>query len=245
LKGGLLVADNTSHEQNSIGNFMRPSYLVTIGSEEFSFKNEPEVISVRVSRSMGLPTDSCEVYLIAGQNYSFKKADEMKIQLGYDDHIEPVFSGLVENISYEVNRVRVNALGFGVQLLRLRFNRVYLSQTAGKIVKDIALEAGVAIGKASDGISFPTYVVDDASDAYEHVLKLAERCNFEVYFTEDEKLVFNESGRGNKHSLRYGQEIIRLAGFDFMPLCTSANIFGESPSSVKGSDTYHWLTKQR
>jgi phage protein D len=241
---GLLVADSASPGDSYTGNFMRPSYLVSVGSEEFSFENEPEVISVKVTRNMGLPTDSCEVYLIGSEDYSFKKADVMKIQLGYDDEMEPVFSGLVENISYEVNRVRVNALGFGVQLLRLRFNRVYLSQTAGKIVKDIALEAGVAIGKASDGISFPTYVVDDASDAYEHVLKLAERCNFEVYFTEDEKLVFNESGRGNKHSLRYGQEIIRLAGFDFMPLCTSANIFGESPSSVKGSDTYHWLTKQ-
>jgi len=233
--GGLPVPDNA---------FMRPSYLVTIGSEQFSLENEPEVISVKVTRNIGLPTDSCEVYLIGSEDYSFKKADSMKIKLGYDDEIKLVFSGLVENINYEVNRVRINALGFGVKLLRLRFNRVYLNQTAGMIVKDIAQEAGIMVGEASDGISFPIYVVDDATDAFEHVLKLAERCNFEVYFTEDENLMFKEMGGGKNHSLRYGQEIIRLAAFDFSPLCTSANIFGESPSSVRGSDTYHWLTKQ-
>jgi phage protein D len=238
------VADNASQDGSYVGNFMRPSYLVTIGSEEFSFENEPEVISVKVTRNMALPTDSCEVCLIGSEDYSFEKDEALRIKLGYDDFMEPVFSGLVENINYEINRVRVNALGFGVKLLRLRFNRVYLSQTAGKIVKDIAQEAGVAVCEASDGISFPIYVVDEATDAFEHVLKIAERCNFEVYFTEDEELVFKESGGGRSHSLLYGQEIIRLATFDFSPLCASANVFGESPSSVKGSDTYHWLTKQ-
>jgi phage protein D len=240
----LPVANSASQGANYTDNFMRPNYLITVGSEEFSFEKEPKVISVKVTRNMGLPTDSCEVYLIGGEDYSFEKADAVKIKLGYDAEMELVFSGLLENINYEVNKVRVNALGFGVELLRLRFNRVYLNQTAGKIAKDIAQEASITIGETSDGISFPTYVVDDATDAYEHVLKLAERCNFEVYFTEDEKLVFKEAGGGKNHSLQYGKEIIRLAAFDFSPLCTGANIFGESPSSVKGTDTYHWLTKQ-
>ena len=238
------MANSGSQAESYSGNFMRPNYHVTIGSEQFSLENEREVISLKVSRNMGLPTDSCEVYLIGSEDYSFTTADAMKIQLGYDEEMEPVFSGLVENISYDVNKVRVTALGFGVKLLRLRFNKGYLKQTAGKIVKDIAQEANITVGAASDGISFPTYVIDDATDAYEHVLKLAERCNFNVYYSDDEKLLFKESGGGKNHFLRYGHEIIRLAAFDFSPLCTGANIFGESPSSVKGSETSHWLTKQ-
>ncbi len=225
--------------------FMRPNYLVTIGSEEFSLENEPEVISVKVIRNIGLPTDSSEVLLVGSEDYSFAKGDEIKIQLGYDDEMEPVFNGLVENINYEVNRVRVSALGLGAHLLRLRLNRVYLNQTAGSIASDIAKEATIEIKTASDGISFPTYVIDDSMNGYEHLLKLAERCNFDVYITEDEKLVFKEWENGLNHSLQYGAEIISISSFDFSPLFTGASVYGESPSSVKGSDTYHWLTKEQ
>jgi phage protein D len=240
----ILVANRASPAETATGSFMRPSYLVTVGSETFSLENGPEVISVKVTRNVGLPTDSCEVHLVGSEDYSFEKGDAIKVQVGYDDEMELVFSGLVESINYEVNKVRVTALGLAAELLRLRFNRVYLNQTAGKIVSDIAQEAKIQVKTASDGINFPIYVIDDVTDAYEHILKLAERCNFDVYITEDGQLVFKEWGDSKNYPLQYGQEIIRLAAFDFSPLYTSTNIYGESPSSVKGSDTYHWLTKQ-
>jgi phage protein D len=238
------LANGSSEASPATGNFMRPSYIITVGSEEFSLDNESKVISVRVDRNIGLPTDRCEVCLVGSEDYAFKKNDPMKAQLGYDDEMETVFSGLVENISYEVNKIIVTALGVAAELLRLRFNRIYHNQTAGKIVSDIAKEANVKIKTASDGINFPTYIVDDATNAYEHILKLAERCNFDVYITEDEQLVFKEREDGKNFSILFGQEIIKLSAFDYSPLYTSTNIFGESPSSVKGSDTYHWLTKQ-
>ncbi len=90
----------------------------------------------------------------------------------------------------------------------------------------------------------PTYVVDYAANAYEHILRLAERCNFDVYMTDDEQLVFKEWNGGKKHSLEYGKEIIGVEELDFSPLFASARVYGESPASVKGSDTFHWLTKQ-
>jgi phage protein D len=225
--------------------FMRPNYLVTIGSEEFSLENEPKVISVKVIRNIGLPTDSSEVFLVGSEDYSFIKGDEIKIQLGYDDEMELVFSGLVENITYEVNKVRVTALGLGTLLLRLRLDRVYLNQTAGNIASDIASEASITIKNISDGISFPTYVIDDSMNAYEQLLNLAERSNFDVYVTEDGKLVFKEWENGVNHSLQYGAEIVGVSSFDFSPIFTSASVYGESPSSVKGADTYHWLTKEQ
>jgi len=143
-----------------------------------------------------------------------------------------------------VNRVRVNSLGLGVKLLLLRFNRLYLSQTAGRIVNSIAQEANIKVKTVSEGVSFPTYVIDDHSNAYEHILKIAERCNFDAYFTENEELMFKEWGDSANHVIQYGQDVIRITAFDYSPLYTGAQIFGESPSSVKGSDTYHWLTKQ-
>jgi phage protein D len=226
------------------GNFMCPNYLINIGSEKFSLEDGLDTISVKVILSIGLPTDSCEVLLVGREGYSFKKGDSVKVQLGYDDKLEPVFSGLVDNIEREMSNVRITAIGLAGKLLRLRLNRVYLNQTAGKIVSNLAQEAKVKVKVATDGINLPTYVVDEGMNAYEHILKLAERCNFDVYITEDEQLVFKEAGNSKNHALQYGKEIIRVEAFDFSPLYDSTRIYGESPSSMKGADTFHWLTKQ-
>jgi phage protein D len=222
---------------------MRPNYEITLGSENYSHEQAPELVNVKISRNVGLPTDYAEVCLI-GSNYTFKKGDPAKIKLGYDDKLAQTFSGQVETISHEVNKVRITALGAGAKLLRLRFNRVYLSQTAGLIVKNIAQEAKVKVKTASDGITFPVYAVDDLTNGYEHILQLAERCNFDVYVTANEELIFKEWGNPKSNPLKFGQEIIRLEAFDYSPLFTSTKVCGESPSSVKGSDTYHWLTKK-
>lgn len=223
---------------------MRPNYQVALGSEKFSPKNGRDVISIKVIRSIGLPTDSCEVFLVGRKDYSFKRDDQVKVQLGYDEELVPVFSGFVDNIEHGISKARLTALGPTVSLLRLRLDRVFLNQTAGEIVGNLAQEVNVKVKEASDGISLPMYVVDYAANAYEHILRLAERCNFDVYITDDEQLVFKEWNGGKKHSFEYGKEIIRVEKLDFYPLYVGARIYGESPASVKGSDTFHWLTKQ-
>jgi len=223
---------------------MRPNYEVTVGSKKFSRETGPELVSLRVFRNVGLPTDSAELFLIGSNSYSFKKGDDTKIKLGYDDKTEPVFRGAVENINQELNTVRITALGSGAKLLRLRLNRIYLSQTVGQIVKNIAQEAKIQVKTASDGITVPIYTITDKMNGYEHILRLAERCNFDAYFTEDEQLVFKEWGKSKNHPIKYGHEIIRLEAFDYSPLYKSTEVYGESPSSIKGSDTYHWLTKK-
>ena len=221
-----------------------PNYAVTIGSEEFSSDGENKVVSIKVARGIGLPTDRCEVLLASSDGYSFQKGDDLTVELGYGTSLKPVFSGLVEDIERLLAKVRVTALGPVVLLLQLRLNRVYLNQTAGNIVTNIAKEANVQVQKVSDGITLPTYVIDENSNAYEHILKLAERCNFDAYITENEKLVFQEWGGGKNYSIQYGKEITSLKTLDFSPLYASARVHGESPSSMKGSDTGHWLTKQ-
>lgn len=222
---------------------MRPNYLINIGSEKFSPENGRDVIGIKIVRSIGLPTDSCEVFLVE-KTYSFKKDDKVNVQLGYDEKLMPVFSGFVDNVEHGVSRVRLTALGLAVDLLRLRLNRVFLNQTAGKIVSNLAQEAKLKVKVALDGITLPMYVVDDTASAYEHILRLAERCNFDTYVTDDEQLVFKEWNGGSKHSLKYGKGIIRIEESDFSPKYVSAKIYGESPASFKGSDTFHWLAKQ-
>ena len=226
------------------GDIMRPNYAITIGSKDFTPDQEPDIVSVRVTRGVGLPTDSCEIVLVGTGDYSFKKGDSVKIKLGYDDKLKPVFSGLIDSIEQELSKVRVKALGRAAGLLRLRLNRVFLNQTAGKIVSNLAQEGKVTVKQADDGINLPVYVVDEHTNAYEHILRLAERCNFDVYLTEEEQLVFKKPTGGKNYSIQYGKEIISVESLDLSSLYAGVKIWGESPSSVKGADTSHWLTKK-
>jgi hypothetical protein len=229
---------------NSDNDLLCPSYKVKLGSDRFISGDESKVVSIRVLRSIGLPTDSCEVFLVGKRSYSFNKGDEAKILLGYGEKTESVFSGLIEQIVRDQSLVKISAIGPALSLLRLRVNRVYLSQSAGKIVSSLAQEAKLQVKMASDGINLPTYVIDDATNAYEHVLKLADRCNFNVFINEEDQLVFEAPSEGKNYPLYFGKEIIKIDALDFSPLFAGSRIWGESPSSIKGSDTSHWLTKQ-
>jgi phage protein D len=223
---------------------LRPTYQVNIGSETFSTDKGDGIVSIHVIRNVGLPTDSCEVFLVGSNEYKFERDDEVKVKLGYDQEIVSVFSGFIDKIEQGISLVRLTALGPALGLLRLRINRVYLNQTAGKIVQDLAQEASLKVSEASDGINLPMYVVDDAASAYEHILRLAGRCNFDVYMTPDDELMFKKWNGNKTHTLEYGKNLISIEEQDFVPLYASTRVYGESPASVKGAETSHWLTKQ-
>jgi len=223
---------------------MRPTYQITVGSTSLGTDNGNDAVSIHVVRSVGLPTDSCQVFLVGNKGYAFERDAEVEIKLGYDEELVSVFRGFVDEIEYGTSLVRLTGLGPALGLLRLRVNRVYLNQTAGKIVQDLAQEASLKVAEASDGINLPMYVVEDTASAYEHILRLADRCNFIVYITEDDELVFKEWNGSKTHTLEYGKDLIRVEEQDFVPLYASTRVYGESPASVKGAETSHWLTKQ-
>jgi hypothetical protein len=221
----------------------KPTFYVNLGSEDYTSEKSSNLISIKSFKGIGLPTDGFEINLIGHKNFEFKKDEEAKIELGYGDKNKVVFKGFITNIDHDLSIVRVRGIGFASKLLHLRLNKVYLNQTVGKIISSIAEEANISIKTISDGINLPYYVVDEGTNGFEHLLRLAERCNFNVLFDED-KLVVKLPETGKTNTLRFGKEIIDVATFSLIPRFGGVKIFGESPSSFKGSDTSHWLTKQ-
>ncbi len=222
---------------------LRPDFSVQIGSQGIDAQDD-EVVSLIVRRSMGLPIDSCEVQLARGTELEFEGRDPVDVKMGYDGKLEKVFSGSLDKVEHRIDGLTVTALGPCSHLLRLKINRVFSSQTAGKIVRALAQEAGVKMKDASDGISLPLYVIDSKLNAYQHVLRLAQRCNFDVYADLDRRMLFKERTPGKNHTLKYGKDIISAKVQDLTPRYTATLVRGESPSSSKGSDTSTWLTKQ-
>lgn len=221
----------------------RPSFELTVGKEEFRRDEENGLMSIEVVRTMDIPIESMSVAIAAGGDLKFGKEDDATLKLGYDDRLEKSFSGLLDRIEYGASVVELTSVGKSVKLLDLRINRVFMSQTAGEIVKSIADEAGVQVEKVDDGIAFPVYVVDDRSNCYEHAIRLAQRCGFDVYMNDEGKLVFGLHKGEASHKLEFGKSLLSARMLKELPAYGSAKVYGESPSSSKGGDTYHWLTK--
>ena len=74
---------------------------------------------------------------------------------------------------------------------------------------------------------------------------MAILCGFDAYCTNEDKLVFKKYEPSTKHKIVYGENIINLKKLDPITVYNSLSILGDSPSSSKGSDTSHWLTKKQ
>jgi prophage tail gpP-like protein len=225
---------------------LKPAYKIQIGSETFEPSAQSPVVGLRLSLDMDIPTDSFEtLFGVNNKTTKIKKEDSASIQLGYEDNLTDVFKGAVDNVEPEISGIRITGLNFISKLLALRTNQVYENQSAGDIVSDLAGKAGVTTGDVSSGLKFPVYYVEDSKNAYEHIRDLAEKCGFDVYMTTDSKLVFKKYERTEPRVLEYGKNIMEVTLQEERPMVASVVVQGESPSSFKGSDTSHWLTKRR
>lgn len=222
---------------------LHPSYSINMGSREIE-PSSNDLVSLTIDLQLDTPADSCRALLRPAKwNTDLKREDAVTVSLGYEDDLKPVFAGSLDSVERSISQVRTFSLGGSLKLLDLRVNEIYTDQKVGDIVKDLASKAGLDVDEVQDGLDLPSYYVDNSHNAYDHIRELAERCAFDVYMTPDGKLVFKEYKPGDPYILEYGKNIISLEAFFQEPTYESVKAYGESPSSMKGSDTSHWLTK--
>lgn len=172
--------------------------------------------------------------------------DEGTISLGYNDSAaELVFTAKVNDICYSVHGTQqLKGVNGGVLLSRLRINQSYEQQSAGDIVNDLASQAGVDTDTVENGVDFPFYVLDDRSNAYEHIATLARKCGYLTYFTTEGKLYFGPYADGQAvQTFSYGIDILSIQVEETMPVTGSVTTIGEGAAGSEGQDAWCWLVK--
>jgi len=226
---------------------LHPSYEIKVGSSTVKSGLSDTAISILVDMTIDSYAGSTETVLRVKEDNKIqvKKNTPIKVSIGYDNNLVPVFSGKIDTLSINLSHISIISLNSIFSLCNFRTDRFYENQTAGDIVKDLAKDANVKIDNISNGFTFPYYAVDSNKNAFEHIKDLAFVCGFDIYCTPEDKLVFKKYEPSTKHKLVYGQNIINLKKLDPSSLYNSLSILGESPSSIKGSDTSHWLSKKQ
>ena len=111
-------------------------------------------------------------------------------------------------------------------------------------MKDLAGRASLTVKTAEDGISFPMYVADDSRPLYSHMRELARLCGFDLFMTPDGEVIFKKYQKKKAVPFTYGVDIVEATARAVTPPANSVRVFEESPSSFKGADTSHWLSKK-
>lgn len=222
-----------------------PAYRVRIGSHTFESGTCQDIISMSVDLDLNVPLDSFRIDLVPGPKANrIRNGDAVIIELGYEGTLKKVLTGAVDAVESRMSSVMVEGFSVVSILTKTRVNQVYEMQTAGSIVNDLAGKAGISVKVAQEGLSFPLYVVDDTKDVFTHMKDLARKCGFDIFVTGDGRLVFKKYSRQTPRPFKYGRDIILAQANESTPFSASVKVYGESPSSFKGTDTSHWITKR-
>lgn len=226
---------------------LRPAYRIVIGDHTVDTTVEPRAstaVTLTVELDMDTPADGCT--LVQGQVGGLAAApgDAVSVDLGYADAapLVRVFTGVVTAVSPSLRHKRITACSGADALLRARSDRTFEGTTAGGIVRALAADAGMSLGRVDDGPALPAYVVDGRRSSSRHIRDLADLAGFDTYLTAAAELVFAgiDSGR-TVHALEYAEQVLAVELDRGRPAAATVQVWGESPG--RGENSWAWLTK--
>jgi hypothetical protein len=219
-----------------------------------------------VRRDMDVPADALDVWMMKRPDVA--SGDAVELKLGHDGSGETVFTGELVEIRASLHECCLHAAGTMMKLLNARTASVYEGQTAGSVVKDLVSTAGASAADVSDGPTLPVLSVDRHRSLWRHARDLADRLGYELYSKRDGGIVFKPFGAaasldsaggglagaaagaaagalglgGSATGYSFGQHLIEATAAEGTKGPDAIHVGGESPSSMQGDGTVHWLT---
>jgi hypothetical protein len=246
---------------------LKPGFELVVGSFQSTTANPaggPTRMIVR--RDMDVPADALEVWMM--KRPDVQSGDAVQLKLGHDGSGETVFTGELIEIRASLEGCRLHAAGTMLKLLNARSSSVYEGQSAGSVVKDLVSTAGASSADVSDGPTLPVLSVDRHRSLWRHARELADRLGYELFSKRDGGIVFKPFGAaasldsaggglaaaaagavagalglgGTATGYAFGKHLIRATNNEGTPGPDAIQVGGESPASMQGDSTVHWLT---
>lgn len=221
------------------------SHKITIGSAQYTSADHTRLVDMQARPALDVPVNTCRLVLAPPDDLSVATADEVTVEIGYDDNLELIFTGIAGAVDWGIESVSIEAVGSVQRLLAARLNHFYEKPKAGDIVSDVLSRFGLSSGNVESGIDFPAYVLGENQPAYDHLRTLAQQCGFDLYADTEDKVVFAAYRAASTHAFEYGKNILALEADERAVPVTGVEVYGESPASHgQGTEAYSWLTKK-
>lgn len=224
---------------------LQVNHQITIGSTTYTARERFHLIDFQSRAGLNIPVNHCRICLTSPQSLTIAASDPVSVKLGYGSDAALVFTGMVESVEWQWDRVTVYGSSRFRSLTAAHFNLLYEQPQAGDIVKDVAQRLQMAIATVDNGWKFPVYALGNQISAYDQLQRLADQCGFDFYATVEDKLVFAKYSPAHTHRFTYGDQILSATLDQPSPRITGVEIYGESPiSQGQGEQAYSWLTKK-
>lgn len=180
--------------------------------------------------------------LVTIRGTALRGGDTMRVDLGDDP--ATVFTGRLVRCTNGTGGTVLAGVGHESALLRARLVQRYEGRSLGDIVRDVADQLDVEVGDVADGSELPFVAIHDGAAPVAQLDRLAAGQGLDLFVGHDGKLVLRRFDKTRAdHTLRYGKEILRWRSAGADAETSQVTVVGESPSSGKGRDTWHWLVK--
>jgi hypothetical protein len=221
------------------------AWKVTAGGASFA-SDDPRapVLALRTDAALGVPVDACRLVLHGAAEVDAAPGDPVRVELGYREGTEPVFTGTVGGVSRGPDRVEVEAVGALAPLAAARLNLLYERETAGGIAGDVLERLAVAKGTVEAGPELPSFALHDGASAWSQLAALARRAGFDLWADAEGKAHFRAAD-GPTHELAYGGDLLDWRDESLAPAVEGVEVHGESPAGQgQGDEAVSWLTRQ-
>lgn len=220
-------------------------HKIKINDTVWSATEHSRLFELTTSAGMDIPVNTCRLTMAPPKGVSAAPGDEIKVELGYNDELELVFSGQIERVDWSVDVLTIRGAGRSRNLLASYINLLFEKPTAGDIVEDLCKKAEVETAEVEAGLNFDFYTVGERSSAYEHLKQLAQKCGFDLYANPEDQLVFAAYRGQNSHLFQMAVNIIDLKIGEPEKPIGKVEVYGESPSSLgEGTEAAYWFTKK-
>lgn len=219
---------------------------ITIGSTQFKSADKSRLIELRCNAALGTPVNACVMVFTIPEDLSFTEGDDVTVKLGYNDDLSLVFTGIVHAIAWQIGSVTIEAHSVFQELAALRINTYFENAFAMDILRGLASETAVSVGKTQPGLRFAFYAVGNNRTAWQYMNDLAAQCGFDFYADEKDKLVFAMPlPTGLPVLLQFGKNLLACRIEQTLATTKGIQVFGESPSSFgQGPQASTWFTKK-
>ena len=197
-----------------------------------------------VASEVGLGGAQSQSFAVQVRGNPVKHGDQMTVELTVDDNTATVFTAEVSSIKSTLGQTVITGTTGKQKLANARLNQTYANQSIDQIAKDLAQQTSVTAGDIQSGSSYSYFVVHDAKSVLRQLQELAFREGMDLYVDPDNKLVLKKFAKTSAdHTFYYGIHVLDLQLWNSEIATEHFKVYGESPSSKQGSDTWHWFAK--
>ncbi|MCI0489360.1 MAG: hypothetical protein L0229_22435, partial [Blastocatellia bacterium] len=185
-----------------------------------------------------------EAFSVQVRGQAIKTGDQITIELTSGDKSAKVMTANLHSIRSSFELTQIIGRSGAQKLADARLDQVYENQSLKQIANDLASQAQVDAGQIEQGSTYSYFVADQSKNLLRQIRELAARDGLDAYFDADNKLTLKKFNKSSAdHTFYFGIDIFDLQIFNRKAATEHILVYGESPASNQGSDTWHWIAK--